>query len=77
MTSKERADMLWEIIYGYATVQLENDTYAEGFYVGQWTIASKMLNIRVTDPWYSLFLCAVTGKDYHQIECQLRAIRGE
>ena len=60
MTSKEITEMLYEIAEGYARAKLERDVYFMGYYLGQWCLAIKMLNISYTSPWTDLLIEMVT-----------------
>ena len=60
MTSKEITEMLYEIAEGYARAKLERDVYSLGYYIGQWGVAIKILNISFTSPWTDLLIEMVT-----------------
>lgn len=60
MTTKERTEMLWGIVEGYARAKLERDEYFLGYYIGQCVAAIKILNISYTGPWTDLLIEMVT-----------------
>lgn len=60
MTTKERTDMLWGIMEGYAHAKALGDMHLRGYYLGQWNMASKMLNISLASSWATIFVEMVT-----------------
>ena len=60
MTTKERTEMIWGIVEGFAYAKLSGDMYLQGYYLGQWGIAAKMLNVSLSGAWSTLLVEMVT-----------------